>query len=134
VLDEFGLVSAIREYVTSIPVQRIQITFDGLSLFRISCCCGGCCIALHWKRLRTSLNAQAPECQIRIKAEDNVLLIEIADNGKGLPSEHRAGIGFHSMRERASELGGTFSIEKNSTGGVTVQAKLPLRRERSNDH
>jgi signal transduction histidine kinase len=30
------------------------------------------------------------------------------------------------MRERASELGGEFTVENNPTGGTIVRAKLPI--------
>jgi signal transduction histidine kinase len=58
--------------------------------------------------------------------EKDVLLLEVSDNGKGMPPNLRAGVGLTSMRERASELGGECMIENNPTGGALVKARLPL--------
>jgi signal transduction histidine kinase len=30
------------------------------------------------------------------------------------------------MRERAEELGGSFAVTQSATGGVTVEARLPI--------
>jgi signal transduction histidine kinase len=59
-----------------------------------------------------------------------LLEVEICDDGRGLPGESRAdqlGLGILSMRERASELGGTCIVEQVSTGGTRVYAQLPYR-------
>ncbi len=52
------------------------------------------------------------------------LLLEIRDDGHGLPDDHRPGIGMASMRARAEELGGTWTIEDNGPGTIVV-ACLP---------
>ena len=54
------------------------------------------------------------------------LHIAVADDGMGLPAAYRAGVGIQSMRERAEELGGSFSLEAATGGGTRVQARLPL--------
>ena len=46
--------------------------------------------------------------------------------GQGLPRQPRSGLGLTSMRERASELGGTFTIASRPGGGTIVTARLPL--------
>jgi signal transduction histidine kinase len=70
-------------------------------------------------------HAAATECLIRISVARE-LEIEVSDNGVGIPVEHRAGVGLHSMRERAEELGGSLAIGHTSTGGTKVLARLPL--------
>jgi two-component system sensor histidine kinase UhpB len=58
--------------------------------------------------------------------QENALLIEIADNGKGYdPAQASAGIGIIGMRERADAFGGSLAI---STGhqGTTITIRLPL--------
>jgi len=57
-----------------------------------------------------------------------LLEVEICDDGCGLPEGSGAdqvGLGILSMRERASELGGTCIVEQVSTGGIRVYAQLP---------
>ena len=41
----------------------------------------------------------------------------------------RAGVGLSSIRERATELGGTWIIERGTTGGTRLAAWLPLPTE-----
>jgi signal transduction histidine kinase len=53
------------------------------------------------------------------------LRVEIRDNGNGIPADYVAGIGLHSMRERAEELGGSYTI-MSSPEGTQVVANLPL--------
>ncbi len=57
---------------------------------------------------------------------DQALTIEVADDGLGFRSGRAGGLGLHSMRERATELGGTFSIESLAAGGMVVRATLPV--------
>ena len=55
----------------------------------------------------------ARNCNVRVAVEPTALRLEIADDGRGL-SPDRAGIGLHTMKERAAEIGGTCEI--GSTG------------------
>ena len=55
---------------------------------------------------------------------------KVSDDGLGLPSQHRAGVGLASMRERAAELGGTCVIVSGrGSGGTHVLVRLPLAKE-----
>lgn len=132
VLDEFGLVSAIREYTVPYSGPNgMQITFDIAK--PIPSLPAAVEVAAYRIALEAFTNlvrhAKATTCQIQIKIENQTLLIEVSDNGKGLPKGNRAGVGFASMRERAEELGGKCVIENNSVGGVTVRARLPLTHQ-----
>lgn len=74
-------------------------------------------------------HAQARNCSIVISYDNTSLQIEVVDDGIGLPAERRRGVGLHTMRERAEELGGTCVIERRSEGGTRVCACLPLAQE-----
>ena len=80
-------------------------------------------------------HAGARRCAIRLAVEPRTcsLRLEIEDDGRGLDSGRRAGsssssggVGLGSMRERAEELGGTWSIERRPGGGTHLRALLPL--------
>ena len=49
--------------------------------------------------------------------------VRVSDNGKGLPPDHRLGLGLTGMRERVMALGGTMTV--TSASGVTVEATIP---------
>ncbi|CAN5319326.1 hypothetical protein BH24ACT19_BH24ACT19_20530 [soil metagenome] len=76
----------------------------------------------------TVRHATAQSCTVRITPDEqeSVLLLEVVDDGRGIPEDHPTGVGLHSMRERAEELGGTCKIEVPSSGGTIVRAILPL--------
>jgi len=59
------------------------------------------------------------------RSSDRALIVEVVDDGIGLPEQHPAGVGLHSMRERAAELGGTWTLT-SAPGGTTVRAVLPF--------
>jgi len=71
---------------------------------------------------------------IRVQEEDHQVLVEVQDQGKGIPLEKqlelnssgRTGVGFRGMRERLRQLGGTLEI-RSDRSGTTVTAALPLR-------
>jgi signal transduction histidine kinase len=58
---------------------------------------------------------------------DEDLHIEVRDDGRGFTGGREGGVGLHSMRERAAELGGTWSIARQPGGGTLVRATLPIR-------
>jgi len=70
-------------------------------------------------------HAQAQSCHIRLMLADT-LVLEVADDGRGLPPHHHAGVGLLGMRERAAELGGTCTITALPSGGTRMQAQLPF--------
>ena len=57
---------------------------------------------------------------------DNALELEVRDDGCGLPKHHHNGVGLTSMRERATELGGSFALTGAPDGGTVLQVHLPL--------
>jgi signal transduction histidine kinase len=74
-------------------------------------------------------HAQARHCVIRlaVNASSTLLLVEVEDDGRGLPLDKVTGIGLHSMRERAEELGGSCEIQPREGGGTIVRARLPFQ-------
>jgi signal transduction histidine kinase len=73
-------------------------------------------------------HAHARNCTVRLSLLDE-LRLEVADDGVGLPAEPHAGVGLLSMRERATEVGGSCEIEPLPDHGTRVLARLPLPKE-----
>ena len=71
-------------------------------------------------------HAAARTCAITVQTTADHLTLTVSDDGIGLPADRPAGIGLRSMRERAEEVGGGFTIENLSAGGARVTAVLPL--------
>lgn len=71
-------------------------------------------------------HADAHRCGLRITHDQHRLIVEIEDDGHGIPPHYRPGIGHDSMRERAEELGGTLTMTTGRAGhGTMVRAVLP---------
>ena len=73
-------------------------------------------------------HARAQTCVVRLVVNDDVTL-EIVDDGVGIYAERSAGVGLSSMRERASELGGSCVVEPDRKGGTQVLVRLPLPKK-----
>jgi len=136
-LDVAGLASALRWYVDGFS-ERSKITvaleipeeFGRLSdemeiaIFRMI---QECLTNIH----RHSGGSSAA---IRVCEENHRLLVEVQDQGKGIPLEKqlelnssaRTGVGFRGMRERLRQLGGTLEI-RSDNAGTAVSAILPLQ-------
>jgi signal transduction histidine kinase len=129
VLDEFGLVTAVREHIAQYGGPNgIEINFD--STKPMPPLPAAVEVAAYRIVLEAFTNiihhAQATTCHILLQAEQDCLRLEVSDNGIGLPEDVRSGVGFTSMRERALELGGDFAVENTLNGGLRVTARLPL--------
>src|SRR5262245_66346121 len=70
-----------------------------------------------------SRHARARSCRVHLSVVADALILEIADDGQGF-TPRRAGVGLHTMRERAAELGGSCQI-RSTPSGTTVTARLP---------
>jgi len=137
-LDVAGLASALRWYVDGFSERsNIQVNLDipeefgrltdemEIAIFRMV---QECLTNIHRHSGGTS-------AVIRVHEEDHRILVEVQDEGKGIPPEKqielsssgRTGVGFRGMRERLRQLGGTLEIRSN--GGTTVTAMLPLREQ-----
>jgi len=76
-------------------------------------------------------HAGATTVDMAVEILDPELVIQIADDGKGLSPERLKSLGSHglaSMRHRIESLGGKFSISNLSSGGALVSARLPLEK------
>jgi signal transduction histidine kinase len=73
-------------------------------------------------------HARARTCRVRLSVDEaaGALLLEITDDGIGMSTGRRGGVGLSSMRERAVELGGACEVEPIPSAGTRVLARLPL--------
>ena len=131
ILDEWGLVAALREQVVQYQLNQVQVTVDAPgSLPALPAAVEVAAYRIAMEALANVIrHARAGTCAIRLDVTDEVLIVEIQDNGSGLPPHYHAGVGISAMRERAAELGGSCVIEDVATGGTRVSARLPLLKE-----
>lgn len=73
-------------------------------------------------------HARADKVNISLKHDQNCILLEIKDNGKGISEQQIQNInslGILGMQERARMLGGTCEIRRINKEGTCVTIKLP---------
>lgn len=70
-------------------------------------------------------HARAERVVLRLDCDDTHLRLEVQDDGAGLAPDRRDGLGLVTMRERAQQLGGTFSVDTGPEG-TRIDAVLPL--------
>jgi signal transduction histidine kinase len=129
-LDQLGLVGALGEWAAQLESGDVGFEIGGPEADPVLPAAVE--VAAYWIATEAMTNvvrhARARRCTVRVSAEHE-LVVEVQDDGAGLPSERRAGIGTTSMAERAAELGGTCAIADAPGGGTRVVARLPLADE-----
>jgi signal transduction histidine kinase len=131
-LDDLGLLGALRTQAAHGDHNGLSVTIEApgelpplpaaveVAAYRI------CQEALT----NVARHAGASNCLVRLAPDEeaNVLRVEVADDGQGIVEDRSAGVGLHSMRERAEELGGSCVVESLPARGTSVRAILPLAR------
>jgi signal transduction histidine kinase len=134
VLDEFGLVSAIREHAAQYhQPDGLHVQVEAPEM--LPPLPAAVEVAAYRIALEALTNvvrhAQAQQCHIRLTCSDGHLLcLEITDDGQGLPTDYRAGVGLTAIRERTAELGGRCTVAPHQPRGTRVQVELPYPKEK----
>lgn len=130
VLDELGLLGAIQARASQYGRDGLQVRVEApehlpplpaaveVAAYRI----------VQEALANVVRHARASTCLLRVALEEGVLRVEVRDNGTGLSPGRKTGVGLHSMRERAEELGGRCVVQSPTCGGTYVLAELPLPR------
>ncbi len=136
-LDELGLEGAIREAAAGYRRSDVDISVTSTTtLPHLPAAVEVAAYRIAQEALTNVIrHAGAQSCEISLSLGTNSelpnLCVAIFDDGEGLPSGHSGGVGLQSMRERAEELGGTFTVESRPEGGTVVTAQLPFPKEAS---
>lgn len=141
-LDQLGLVEAIRDFVRE--RKRVGASGQEMGVEIITAPEGlpelPAAIEVNAYRIvlealtNISRHAQAQACTVKFLTEKQngpeslpvALLIQISDDGQGIPNHFREGVGMRSMRERAEEIGGRFTFEPCQPRGTQITVWLPL--------
>lgn len=74
-------------------------------------------------------HANATLAKIQLRADETGLLLEISDNGIGLPAQLEPGLGLPGMQARAHAIGASLRLLGTPGGGTTWQIRLPANPE-----
>jgi signal transduction histidine kinase len=135
-LDELGLVAALREHVAAhrmaVPTGGSGGGVDGVTVVAGELPPLRAAVEVAAYRIATEAvsnavrHAGASTCTVSLGLSGEDLLVEITDDGRGVPADAVPGVGSTSMRERAAELGGSLDVTTAEGSGTTVRARLPL--------
>jgi PAS domain S-box-containing protein len=135
-MDEAGLASAAQWYVDGFGQRsglKVSLNADDLgrlpdaaelALFRV----------LQEALTNVHRHSRATAANIVIQRDAEHVILEVNDNGRGMPPELLArfretgagtGVGLTSMGERVRELGGELRLESNSTG-TSLRITIPV--------
>jgi signal transduction histidine kinase len=140
-MDEAGFISAARWYVEGFAQRSgVKITLEApqeldrlpdaveLALFRV----------LQESLTNVHRHSGASMAYVLILQDKDKILLEVRDNGRGLPKELLTqfdaagaglGVGLAGVRERARELGGQVALESDHNGTL-VGISIPYSTEK----
>ncbi|ROP33083.1 histidine kinase/DNA gyrase B/HSP90-like ATPase [Couchioplanes caeruleus] len=126
-LDDVGLLGAVRQQAARLRVPGLTVTVEGEDLEGLPAAAEVAAYRIASEALaNVARHAGAATAKVRLSRAGDDLVVEIADDGVGIPAGTPTGVGLVSLRERAAELGGDCRIECPDGGGTVVTARLPL--------
>jgi two-component system sensor histidine kinase UhpB len=136
VLDDLGLVAALRQYVRSteeragLAAQLTVIGIEDNDEARLPAAMETALFRIAQEALTNAIrHARATSVQVRLRRTSEAVSLDVRDDGVGLgavPTAEGEHLGMFGMRERARLLGGTFLATPVSPRGTLVQVSIPL--------
>ena len=130
-LDQLGLVSAVRQYLSSISDKHgLMAQFENIGIeerlpldietafFRI----------VQEATTNVIRHSQATRVDVLLKQRGECLVLIVEDNGAGFdPAETAQSdkMGIAGIRERVEMLGGEFHVESTAGSGTTILVEVP---------
>jgi two-component system, NarL family, sensor kinase len=71
-------------------------------------------------------HSRAARLTVELSQAQDGLVLRVADDGIGISPPPQDGVGLASMRQRAEEAGGVWSLHSAGGTGTTVETRLPL--------
>ncbi|MDX1510495.1 MAG: histidine kinase [Nitriliruptorales bacterium] len=128
VLRDRGLVAAIEDRRARLPVPLRVHASPALAARRFD----PAVEAAAWFTISEALtnavkHAESASVDVMIDADEDVLTIEVADDGIGFDVEEvGAGTGIAGMSDRIAAIGGTLDLDGQPGGGTRVKFEIPL--------
>ena len=135
-LDQFGLVSALRNRADEHNLAARSGHSAGSMIWTVDAegdlepLPAAVEVAAYRIVLEAVTNAGrhsgARACAVTLRRTPDCLRIRVRDTGTGLGPAATPGVGLSSMRERAEEVGGTWTLTSDRGSGTVVEVRLPL--------
>jgi signal transduction histidine kinase len=134
-LDDFGLPDTLKWYLrkfsdrTGVGTELVADRLDERLPIDVEVCVYR---SVQEALTNVSRHAGAKTCRVIVQRLASSVIVTVEDDGVGLSASaadngtRRDGLGLVGIRERASDLGGTFRIEGKSGKGTRLTIELPL--------
>jgi PAS domain S-box-containing protein len=132
ILEDFGLVVALRELVSRIPASlHVDLNLRGMAEPLPSLLATAVYRIVQELLNNVMKHAQAQEVFVNVLREDDQLHVSVEDDGIGMDPDRpakvgRGGIGLAGIRTRVGLLGGTFTINSRLGRGTGVFLQVPV--------
>jgi len=128
VLDHIRLPDAVRQHAAAVAPGQLDVSVEAGQLPPLLADVEAAAYRIIQEALTNVVrHADAHHAHITLAAADGMLVVKVADDGRGIHGPGRDGaVGLASMRQRAEALHGALRVE-SSHQGTTVMATLPLQ-------
>lgn len=124
VLDDHGLVAAIRDRI--VDDDRLEVRIEAPAPLDLPAAVDLAALSIVSEAVTNARkHSGAGVVEVVLRLGGGRLHATITDDGVGLGPDVRAGIGMHSIAERAAEVGGTAAYDR-SVSGTRLVVALPL--------
>lgn len=124
-LDDLGLLGALREQAVRLA-GTVAITIDAEELPPIPAAVEVAAYRIASEAMTNVVrHSGAQHCRVRVRCNGS-LDVDVEDDGPNTAHDWRPGVGTRSIRERVSELGGSWDVGPSDAGGGAVRVRLPL--------
>jgi signal transduction histidine kinase len=83
--------------------------------------------ALREALANVAKHAQAEQVEVLVAVEDDSVLLQVSDDGIGVPTELGRRSGLLNLAERATRYGGSCTMTPRTGGGSVLSWRVPLR-------
>lgn len=127
IIDQLGLAGALRDLVAGYESPHCRVEL-GPGLDGLPAALEVAAYAIVAEAVTNVVrHSAASELALTAETRAGRLVVEIRDNGCGMPVYPHEGVGLRSMGERAGEVGGRVDVLPNAGGGTVIRAILPTK-------
>lgn len=130
-LQSEGLVAALGKLINALGARnQLEVQFEAGGEPEVSLDVKESIYRITQEALNNiSKHARAQSVEIKLRQENNELILDISDDGAGFDTsaEYPGHLGMHTMRERAEKVGGTFKIESAINHGTHISVEVPVK-------
>ena len=133
ILEQVGLAEAIRLRLSGVEERvGLKTTLTVESVGDLAPVLEAELYSMAQEALNNALkHAHATQVNVRLACEDEVVVMEIGDDGQGFDVQQalsRGGLGLTSLHERVGKLGGALEVLSEAGGGSQIRVRVPRGR------